>query len=568
MLILFFIFSLLIFLSTIGYGFILVRFLKFEKFEYNYGLTGILGLFCLSIISSYTHLFYPHNYTHNVIIIFLGLLGLILFNKKFLKKIKYILVIFFLLFISIIMSKTNEDFGYYHLPNSLQFAQQKLQFGLGNLNHGFKHISSLFNIMSLNYLPIFKFYLFNLPNLLFLTFLVIFLITEIYFRFKINLNLSNIILSLILVLFLVKFARLAEYGSDLSGQIVIAIYFFYLLELFFNKKIKKEEKTNYLKISIIMIVFAITLKFISVIYSVLYLMLLYFVQNKRYLFLSLIKFNFLILIILSLSIFIFFNFSSTGCLVYPVEMTCFSEKFDWALSHKVVKYLNFHYELWSKGGLGPNFSIDNQEEYIVFLNWLPNWFSVYFIGKFSDYVLVLISLILIFSIFYIKDIFFSKIKNNNDNLNFNVFFYLLLLLIFLLWFYNFPTLRYSGYIIVFLLVILPYSIFISKRINFSKKNNIKKLSLIFLISYSIFFTKNIIRINSELNLSEINHHNFKNFPFFWIDKKEYNEILINNHKLNLTKGSCWAVPSTCIKETSNLKIIKKNDYIFYINEKK
>ena len=61
-------------------------FLKFEKFEYNYGLTGILGLFCLSIISSYTHLFYPHNYTHNVIIIFLGLLGLILFNKKFLSS--------------------------------------------------------------------------------------------------------------------------------------------------------------------------------------------------------------------------------------------------------------------------------------------------------------------------------------------------------------------------------------------------------------------------------------------------------------------------------------------------
>ena len=28
------------------------------------------------------------------------------------------------------MAKTNEDFGYYHLPNSLQFAQQKIQFGL------------------------------------------------------------------------------------------------------------------------------------------------------------------------------------------------------------------------------------------------------------------------------------------------------------------------------------------------------------------------------------------------------------------------------------------------------
>ena len=32
--------------------------------------------------------------------------------------------------------KNNEDIRYYHLPNSIQCAQQKIQFGLGNLNHG------------------------------------------------------------------------------------------------------------------------------------------------------------------------------------------------------------------------------------------------------------------------------------------------------------------------------------------------------------------------------------------------------------------------------------------------
>ena len=104
--------------------------------------------------------------------------------KKNFEKLKYVIIIFSLLFVCILMSKTNEDFGYYHLPNSLQFAQQKLQFGLGNLNHGFKHISSLFMLMSLNYLPIFKFYLFNLTNLLFLTFFVTFIIKEIYLRHK------------------------------------------------------------------------------------------------------------------------------------------------------------------------------------------------------------------------------------------------------------------------------------------------------------------------------------------------------------------------------------------------
>ena len=39
--------------------------------------------------------------------------------------------------------------------------------------------------------------------------------------------------------------------------------------------------------------------------------------------------------------------------------------------------------------------VKNQEEYIMYLNWLPNWFSVYFIGKFSDYLLVIIFLIIV-----------------------------------------------------------------------------------------------------------------------------------------------------------------------------
>ena len=65
MLFLFFFTSLIILLSTIGYGLIFTKLFKFEKFNYNYGLVGILGLFILSIISSYTHLFFSHNHIHN-----------------------------------------------------------------------------------------------------------------------------------------------------------------------------------------------------------------------------------------------------------------------------------------------------------------------------------------------------------------------------------------------------------------------------------------------------------------------------------------------------------------------
>ncbi len=155
MLLFFFISSFLILVSTIGYGLIVCKYLKFKSS--NIGLVGIFGLFFLSILSSYSHLIVPHNYIHNIVIIFIGLFFLKEFEKKRINEIKYLISIFSLIFIFLLISKTNEDFGYYHLPNSLQFSEQKLQFGLGNLNHGFKHISSLFQIMSLHYLPFLNF---------------------------------------------------------------------------------------------------------------------------------------------------------------------------------------------------------------------------------------------------------------------------------------------------------------------------------------------------------------------------------------------------------------------------
>ena len=565
MLILFFIFSLLILLSTIGYGLIVVKLLKFEKFEYNLGLVGILGLFTLSIIASYTHLFFPHNYIHNLIIILIGLLSLNLKSKKGIKDFKYILIIFILLFIFILIAKTNEDFGYYHLPNSMQFSQQKLQFGLGNLSHGFKHISSLFMIMSLNYLPIFDYNLFNLTNFLFFIFFVIFILKEVYLKHGENLNFSSVLLSLFLILILTKFSRLAEYGSDISGQIVISIYLFYFFEFLYNKRLNLNEKVNYLKIAIIMIIFAITLKFISIIYSLLFLASFSLLNKKKEIILDLFKIKYLIVITLPLVIFVFLNFTSTGCLIYPIEKLCFTETFDWALSSEIVKDLNLHYEVWSKGGKGPGFSVNNQEQYVIFLNWLPNWFKVYFYGKFTDYLLVTFSIIFIFSIFYYKEILLIENKSKKKYSNY-IITYIMMMVIFLLWFMNFPTLRYAGYIIIFLLIVFPYSIYVMEKINFSKKNNLKKLSVIFIISYAIFLFKNVSRINNEFNLSVDVHHNFDNFPFYWIKKNKFQKVKLDEHQLYLTEGSCWAVPSTCVRDLSNLKILKKYNYIFYINK--
>ena len=107
---------------------------------------------------------------------------------------------------------------------------------------------------------------------------------------------------------------------------------------------------------------------------------------------------------------------------------------------------------------------------------------------------------------------------------------------------------------------------ISKKVNLFLKKNLKKLFVLFLLSYSIFLFKNVTRISDELKLADHSHHNFKNFPFFWVEKTFQEKILVNKFILQKAKGKCWATPSTCIRSSDNLKIISKNGYIFYLNK--
>jgi len=560
-LIFFFSVSLLISFSSIGYGLITIIFLKIENLELNYGLIGILGLFFISVLGSYTHLILPHDYIHNSIIILIGILFLIIFRNKNFNQIKTLFIIFCFLFISILLAKTNEDFGYYHLPNSIQFAQQKLQFGLGNINHGFKHISSIFQLMSLNYLPFFKYNLFNLTNFLFLLFFVLFVIINFRNNYKSNLNITNIFIILFLILFVAKFSRIAEYGSDIAGQITIVFFLFYTFEIAFNQKLNDKYLISYFKISIIFITFAITLKFILVIYSILYFFVVLVIFKKK-LFITIFKEYWLFLPIIALGIFIFYNFSSTGCLIYPIQKVCFSQKYEWALSSETVNYLNFHYEIWAKGGKGPNFSVENPNSYIESFNWVSNWISKYFIGKFTDFLLVTLTILFFFFLVYLKNFSYSKFKFKNFNSKY-IFFYFNLLIVFIIWFLNFPTLRYAGFVIVFMIISFPFVLLVDEVIDFSLKSNLKKLSIIFVITYTIFLIKNVYRINTELNLSTNEHHNFKNFPFFWVNNVSSEEFNINGHKVYKVDGMCWGTNSTCVRNIGNLSIKKKNNYIFY-----
>ena len=104
--------------------------------------------------------------------------------------------------------------------------------------------------------------------------------------------------------------------------------------------------------------------------------------------------NYIILFLLIFLLMLGSYFVSTGCLLYPVSVTCF-ENFSWSIPLNQVDEMNRWYQQWSKAGAGPEFRIENPEIYIKEFNWLKNWISEYFFNKVSDFLLSLIFLTLL-----------------------------------------------------------------------------------------------------------------------------------------------------------------------------
>ena len=173
--------------SIVGYGLFFIKFFRLKLEKNELALSGIFGSIFLVLISFTTNIFLAHGFIHNI---FLHTLGIFLFSiyykdffpKKFIKR-KYLygLFIFIILFFTLnLMGKTHDDFGWYHLPYTLNLSQQKLQFGLGHFNHGFKTHSSIFYLNSLFYLPYIKFYSFNFGQQFISLFSILFFFKKIF----------------------------------------------------------------------------------------------------------------------------------------------------------------------------------------------------------------------------------------------------------------------------------------------------------------------------------------------------------------------------------------------------
>ena len=238
---------------------------------------------------------------------------------------------------------------------------------------------------------------------------------------------------------------------------------------------------------------------------------------------------------------------NTGCLLYPVQVTCI-EAVEWGIPKSEVSRLNTHYQWWSKAGGGPGYKSPIEPElYIQDFNWLTNWINRYFFTKVSDFLLGLSFISLIFIILF-KTV--RREVGSNSFKKYSIYYYLILLL-FIEWFLYHPALRYGGYIIISLIFFVPLSYFLSKY-EFTKKFTLK-VTILFFLGVSIFLGRNIDRIFYEMSFYKAD---FSQNMYFYTDKGHF-RIHDQIKKFSKEYDNCNLDAEECFK---NKEVIIKKRY--------
>ena len=544
----------MIIISVLGYGLFFLKFFKIKFDLINFGYVGLFGTYILTVYSYASNLIIAHTELHNLVFLFFGII-LFFFSIKrnyfiYKKEIFFTFIVFILLFCAVFQFKNHDDFAYYHFPYTYYLTQQSLYLGVGQFNHGFRTPSSIFYISSLFYLPFAKFYLFNFSSILILGFANIILLKKIHNYFKFStikskqLNFINFLSLLTFIFINIFFYRLSEYGTDRAAMILIFILVIELLNFTNLKKIKKFDLFYIYLLGAIII----SLKAFYIVYMVFIIPLFFFIQKKKkyyfktYIFLFLNKYCVLFLILLFFVLLT--SFINTGCLLYPLSLTCL-DNVSWGIPLMQVQQMNDWYELWSKGGATPNLRVESPQEYIKGLNWVSHWIDIYFFNKVSDLILGIIFLISVF-LFFFRGNFFNRksVKVNNQ-------VYLIYLLIFILglvWFYNHPALRYGGYHILALLLFIPISIKLSSsEINLNKYK--RTAFILIFVTIFIFISRNINRV-----INEVEFYSYKPIKqtFYYVDD-HYFRIQDKMDQLLEQYNQC-SISSEC---KSSIKVKKK-----------
>ena len=540
--------------SILGYGYLLSRIIDKDLSSYNLGYQGLLGILFLTFISYLTIFFVKHGYIHNIIVHIIGICSFLIYFKKkiFFSDIKKYIILFSILFIGLLIIRNHDDFNYYHLTYSLGLTENKIFLGLGQFGHGYKHHSSLFFFNSITFLPYIKYYLFHSLGWFTLVFVNYLIIDYLLFKNKKELNFEYFFYLFLILFINIKFSRIGGYGTDLSSQMILMTIFpliYSTLQIDIKSKLFKSN----LCIIILLITYTVTLKSFFI-FSFLFLISFLLLYDFKKIFYIVVFSKTFIFSIITIFLLILVNLAYTGCVIYPVKSTCLSGQLSWALEKEHVGMMNDWYQQWAKSGASSTYRVENPEEYIKGFNWVSNWFERYFLYKFKELLIGLISAIVVFLV-----LFRGPQKNylNKKQGKSLLILFIITLILFFEWFYNHPALRYGGYHLVCIISFIPVCYYLSqKKLFFIKKKKVI-ISLIF-ISFLIFYIRNIERIHEEHQIVKQN-----NFPLFFSPQQNYKKFELE-HETNLyvptDLSGCWAIKTPCVYVIENTIVDKKWGY--------
>jgi len=535
-------------LISYSYGYIFDKIFRINNNLYENIITGF---FLLGFIGVLINFFYPLNYIVNnlLLLISVGILLNFYIKKKIDPKIfKYFFFISALSLILILYSNFQEDYPWYSLPFISLLNNEKIAFGISNVQFRFGHISILQYSSAL--IPNFFLNknLLILPNLLVPSIFMVWIVHELVFKKNKDFLLAKNFLFFVGIFFLTKFTRFEEYGNDVPAHALIFIIIYNILKIYSkNEKFKISQEFYFNKILIFSIfVIMQKIQYIMIIFLPLSLVLINFNSNivKNY---RIILISFFIILSWCSK-----NFIQTGCILFPNEITCF-ENLPWSANHpQDHAYPKKVYEAssaWSKGWPDQLDNILSHKEFIQNFNWLSTWYKnhgLLIIKKIFPFLVLSIFLIL-YSKFRYK---YSIFKNFSKKILLLKYIFIYLILCIIIWLNIFPIFRYNVAFIISMCAIL-LSLFLNKKVNYSKKE-FKSLLVVCLVFLCI---KNLLRINDSYEKRNI-------LPMI-MSNTSHKVFESNSYKIFKPKtGGCFYVDVIC-SHHGHLKKIKIENYKNY-----
>ncbi len=537
-------------LITVLFYIILGKLTVYKIFKYkksNLIDISIVGIISASLLPLILNFFFPLSLILNTIF-FLAVFSVFLFSKFNFEKFDYffISVVSILSFIIILFdNEYRPDAGLYHLPYTQILNEQNIIIGLTNLHTRFGHISII------QYLSAFNLNIFTGKEGLIIPISVIFSFIYLYFLYDIHkllkkredISIGKIFSIFILIYITYKINRYSEYGNDAPAHLL----FFYLISkfLYYKKNSLKNIHNIYL--------YTVYLFLNKVFFIFTFIIPLYLLIQKKKVFSNLIFSVPTLLFFL----WIFKNIFISGCLIFPMKITCF-ESFKWT-NLRLVETANIEADAWAKAWPQNLDTALSMEEFTKNFRWVESWLSVHF--KYIIKILLPYIIFLILILTYLINIQKKSLKYfiKSDK-------YLLLILLSMIgsisFFLKFPVYRYGySYLILLFFTSLIWSF---KFINKAKFLKICKILLP--LSLVIILSKQFIRY--QINYNE------RNFipDHIFIDKKEYgikyNKVYLSDtFKIYYSKSECFYGLAPCTNYNYGIdkkKLKHKKKLIFNI----